>query len=424
MRYFLLFFLFISCIFSAKAQKFYDAELLSGNEPIIRYGMDTTQNWWAITASFTGYARLTVNGRATSVFDSIQSPVFSPDGVQWAAFALKSNQWHLLTADTVLPLPFTHVNELQFSPNSEVLAFVGYRAKEASIFSFVLEPSPINLEKFTLVHHKSPLLVIRKKGSFFLSWNGANIAYVGARGSSAALVVNGVEGQLFDDILPFGFWNDGLMLYAGKSGLQWRVYKNDDPLTGSFTGIREPKMNFNGTNAVFIGTYTQGELVTLISEQYSVPIVGKLYDNVNSVVLHPSAGLFAYRATQNGQTFVVMNRTEYLGAENVGLPQFSFDGSELFFLGCNTDCFMSVNGKRNDLETLFDSEFDFAIAPCTGTFAFSSSTSLTVRRVTSKAVYSGFMVDEIGNPRFNWRENRYETLGRISERLYLIWCEM
>lgn len=407
----------------AFAGRFTERELLSGAEQVVRYGMDTTDNWWAITQPFTAKYRLTVNSVSTTAYDTVAAPVFSPDGTFWAALAVKQQQWHIITADGELPLVYNHAEELQFSADSYSLSLVGYRGDEAMLVSYAIVDDDTTEQRKLQLRGK-PLLLLKKTGPYFLNPTGNRRAYVGMRSGSKVVNVEGKESLTFDDIVPVGFWYDGGFLYGGKLGGQWKLYKDNEDLTGSFSGFSEAMVNTLGTVVAFIGSYESGSVVVVVSDEYYEPVIGERFDVVKNLVLHPTARLYAYNAMDNGVPFVVFNSAKYSTTLTSSRPQFSWNGKYLVFIACDIECSLNIDGKQYPLYSEYDVNYPIVAVPSTSTFAYISSTSLAVRKYTSKEVSTGMIVDEMSAPRYNSRIHAYEMLGRINQRLYMVRYEL
>ena len=132
--------------------------------------------------------------------------------------------------------------------------------------------------------------------------------------------------------------------------------------------------------------------------------------------------MIGYRAVDNGKNLVVLNSVEYSGGEYSSKPIFTYDGSELYFLGCNNDCFLNVNGRNYPILNDLTLNASYAKKPNSETLAYSTSTSLVVRDLQFSTLYAGKMVDEVSEPIYNWKLSRYEALGKINDRLYLMYC--
>jgi len=386
-----------------------DYSLLDGSEPIAAFGMDTTLHWWAITIPFTNQYRLIVDGDFTDTYENLTIPVFSPDGQRWSAFGIANGELHLINESETLILPGAGQKwgEIVYSGDSETL-----------VYSY----SIAGLEYIVGGRHKYSGL--QRHGKLFVSYDGKKIAFTGYRGSNLVLSVNGRESQLFDDILPVGFWNDGNMLYAAKSGNSWQIYIGDKAVTESFTNVTEAQMNRFGTVAGFAVSFLSGEqAAVLIADEYYEPLIGRTYSKVMNITLHPEIPIMVYNAIDEYKNLVVMNTVEYDGGFYSGKPVFSYDGEDLLFIGCDEiNCFASINGRKYKINTSLNVRDQFAIKPGSGTICYSTSASMIVRYLESNRLHAGMMVDQIVAPRYNWRYKCYETLGRINERLYLLTC--
>ncbi len=64
----------------------------------------------------------------------------------------------------------------------------------------------------------------------------------------------------------------------------------------------------------------------------------------------------------------------------------------------------------------------FAHAPKSRSLAYSTSTSLVTTLFDQGYISLSKMMDEIIVPRYNRFTNRYETLGRLNQSLYMLSC--
>lgn len=406
------------------AQRFSETELLGGAEILVKYGMDTTSNWWAVTQPFTERYRLTVNGTETDVYETIGNPVFAPDGGTWAALGIRNSQWHLITDGAEIPLRYNNAEELVFSADSRTLSYLGYRGDEAWIVTCEIV-SDEGAGRTRLRPYGEPLPVLKKTGSYFVSPGGRRRAYVGLRSDSKVVNIEGRESFQFDDVAPIGFWYDGSFLYGGRLGPMWKLYKNDEELTGSFVGFSEGKVNAEGTVAAFIGAYENNAAVVVLSDEYYDPVVGEKFNKVMNLTLHPTLRMYACNAVDNNAAPIVLyNGARYSTTFDSSIPRFTWNGNHLTYMNCDIECALNVDGRQHPLYGDFNVTLPFVVDPSTSTFAYVSSTSLAVRRYTTKDVYMGMIVDEMSAPRFNRHTRSYEMLGRINQRLYMITCKL
>ncbi|MGA2297494.1 MAG: hypothetical protein ABSG15_08105 [FCB group bacterium] len=388
------------------ADKCKDYKIYDAPEDINSFGMDTTNHWWALLGTYSTVSTLIIDGQKAGTFVEIRNLIFSPDGNRWAFFGRDNVQWHVVTNDTIFALPGTDVKEMQFSPNSEAL-----------VYSYMEGDYEVIIMPGRRIH------VYQRQGTFFLSQDGRKIAFMGYRGDKVILNINGIESTAYDDIKPFGFSSDGKMIYAVFNGITWEVFRGEDVVTDSYSNITETAINLEGTVAAFIARQTSGNYITImLSDEYYNPIVGKPYDAAYNLILHPHTSLVCYAAQIASSNLVVLNNTEYSGGLENSKPMFTYDGSEIYFAGCDIDCFLNISGKKYPVSTMLNLNSYYAKKPGNNSIAYSTSSSMIVREIESGTMYAGMMVDTLISPRYNWREDRYETLGKINKRLYLLTC--
>ena len=403
---FCLFIVFIALQLNSKAQKCIDYMLLQGPENISAYGVDTTDHWWSVIESVKGSYRMVIDGKRSEIYRNIKNLVFSPDGNRWAYFAQDNVQWYLIANDTTIMIPASDVGDMNFSPNSQSLV---YSYMEGEYEKIILPNKKIN--------------VYQRQGNLYLSQSGDKFAFIGFRGDLKVININGVESPAYQDIKPIGFWYDNKMIYAAKNGTVWEIYKDDKAISETYMDIYDCAINNQGNVFAVLARQSGGRCVgILFSDEYTEPIISKPYDNVSSLALHPSLPMFAFKGSIDNNYFIVLNNIEYHAGREPGIPFFTYDGSDLYFLGCDLDCFVNVNGQKYSVPAQFDLGMYYAMKPSSKTIAYTTSTSMAVREIEFNRLYAGMMVDELIPPRYNWRKQRYESLGKINQKLYLLTC--
>jgi hypothetical protein len=182
-------------------------------------------------------------------------------------------------------------------------------------------------------------------------------------------------------------------------------------------------MNIWGTAAGFLARRTPTNAVgILLSDEYYAPLITKPYDYVSGLALNPLIDLMAFKARYNNSEFIVLSNTEYAGGTENGNPHWTHDGSELYFSGFATDCFVNIDGRRYNLNQMFDRIDDFVMKPRSKTIAYATSSNLVVRDLVSGTIYAGKMMDYTTKPIYDWRKKSYISLGVISRRVYLLEC--
>ncbi len=398
----------LAAVSFAKADRCSDEILLDGSETIVSYGMDTTNHWWAVTSPFTNTFRLIVDGKASDVYNEFTELVFSPNGEKCACYAKDSKQWYLLTEEGASPLPGTEPGEINYSPNSEVMSF-----------------SYMEAEQETILTPTRKIRVYQRTGRYFLSFGGERLAFLGYRGNGMVVNINGKESHVFDEIKPLGFWSDGGFLYSARNGNLWELYKDEKALTESYSEISEMVINLTGTAAGLIAKTTAGTYHgVLISDEYYEPLVSKFYDFASNITIHPTNPIIAFSAVYNSRSLVVMSSTEFSGGQQTSKPRFTCDGSDLYFFGCDIDCFVNISGRKISTNNQLSLDADYAMKPGDMSIAYASSSSMVIRLLQTNELIAGRMLDEVKSPRYNWRNKQYESLGRISQRLYFLRCKI
>jgi hypothetical protein len=381
-----------------------DEMVYDGLDNVKAMGIDSTGHYWFITQTNSGYTTLHIDKWSSKPYESIRHLRFSPDGSSWAFFARDNVSWYIVTNDTSITLFCDDVVLLGFSPSSQVLY---YAFKLGAEIEYHIGNKVIRGSNST--------------GEIFVSQNAERYAIGGWRGDRKVFSLQGWETTPSEDIRPLGFWNDGSFMYISKSGSGYEIYKDKEPISESYLEIKEYKMNLEGTSAAFLARRTQNVSVgVIISDQYYDPLVSSPFESVRNLALHPTLPLMAFVATENNTEFVVLSNTRFSGGQETGAPVFTHDGSQLYFPGCATDCFINIDGRRFNLYQMFSMMTDFVLKPKSNTIAYATNSSLVVRYLETKELVAGMMVDRIISPIFDWRRNAYISLGTINNRIYLL----
>jgi len=384
-----------------------DYLIFDGSEPVLNYGIDTTGNWWAITQPFGNYKRLIVNGERLEEYNQIFAPIFSNDGWKWATFGEYQGTWYLITNDDIFELNATGVGNLGFTQNSKHLVYSYF---QANIEHIVLPTKTIE--------------VYGKIGSFFVNNDATKFAFKGLRGRSYVLNINGKETPTFDEIIPIGFWHDDSFIFAAKNGNNWQIYKDNKPITQNYSNIRNPLINQKGTVLAFIATtFSNSNIAVTISDEFAEPLESRQYDLVSYLTLHPEYPIVAFFAKNQNNSYIVVNTAEYSTNANTSPPHFTSDGEDVYFLACDFSCFASISGIRYTLSNSINPQTPVAVKSSSKTIAYITSSSLIMLFLENNRMHSGMMVDKIISPIYNYKTKRYETIGRISNKLYLLTCQ-
>lgn len=397
----------VSCFSVRSEEKCIDYILYDGAEKLIDYGMDTTKNWYAITEPFPNRYRLIVNGDELQAMYQVTTPVFSQNGLRWAAFAKDNSGWMLFTEKDMISFNATEVSDVSFSEDSKV---IGY-----SFFETNLEVVRIGNEEFR---------EYRKKPGLWVDHLGRQVAYVVQSSNQEVVKVNGKQLNAFDKVYPVGFWNDGDFIYVGQFGGYSQVYKGKVAISETYLNVPDIKINRKGNVVAYLAYMTNKRYVAkLISDEFKEPMISSRYDMVSDLVLHPTAPIMAYSAVLYNAFSINMNLTEYYSGESNTTPRFTWNGEELFFLGCRINCFFSINGVNYNTKKTFPVDRYYAHKPGSMSFAYTTGSTMVVRYLEDGFMRAGMMVNETIEPRYNRFEDRYETLGSTNNRLYLLTCK-
>ena len=390
-----------------KADMCSEEVIFDGAENVVGMGIDTTGHYWIITSPVQGYYRLIIDGKQSDRFKAIKMLRFSNDGQRWVCFVKDNVNWNIMTNDTLIRLDCDSVLNIGFSPNSEVL-YYAYK---------------IGTQVFYKIGNRALIRSIAGTGEMYVSWAAKRYAIGEIRGDRKIYKLQGWETPTYDEIRPLGFWNDGEFLYLVKIGNYWEIYKGKESISETYTNITEAAMNIWGTAAGFLARRSSNDAVgILLSDEYYEPLISKSYESVSGLALNPMIDLIAFKATYNRTNFIVLSSTEYSGGEETGNPHWTYDGSELYFSGCSSDCFINIDGRKYNLNQMFERIDDFVVKPGSKTIAYASGSNLVVRDITSGSIYAGKMMDYVTKPIYDWGKSAYVALGRIANRVYLLQC--
>lgn len=407
MKYFFTIIILLASFYSVNSQDICkDFRLYNGEEILVDFGMDTTFNWWAITQPTTDRQRLIVNGEESTIFNSIRPPVFSCDGLTWATYAIDQGVTTLFTRDTTIFVFAAEPGEIHFSSMTNELV---YTYVKGDIETVVLPSRKVDM--------------MNKGGKLVINQNATRYAYPVRRGSSFAMMINGKETTIHDQVIPVGFNIENKFVYAARSGNGWQVYEDDRSVSEIYPDLYEFAINREGTVYAFTVRSFNGRHQTItFSNEYYEPLISKQYEMVNNLVLHPFLALTGFSAVFQTIRYVGMNTAEYFAGIQPGRPQFTYDGEEMFFMSCDLDCFLNINGRRFNIKIRLEPGNPIEVAPGTRTFAYSTNANMMVYFLETGAIHAGMMADYVSPPRYNRFDNRYEAIGVIGNRLYLLTC--
>jgi hypothetical protein len=398
---------FFTLFVSAYSDRCYDIQLLDGSEQLVDFGFDTTYNWWAVTQPYSNKQKMYINDYASDSYFSVSKPIFSPDGDRWAFFVKGVSGWNLVCDKVEYKLDADKPGVIVFSSNSENIVYSYYMGDLETI---------ISVDDTVQMRYRS--------GELYVNRDGRKFAFVENRGGVKSIYDDGQISDSYEDILPIGYWNDDRFAYGTFDGANWEIRIGNEVVSDIYQSITEAKINLDGEYLAFVGSLAFGrQEAVLISNQMKEPIMGKNYPLISGLAIHPHEPMIAYKAkTQLNNEIIVFNSVEYSSGRENSQPFFSYDGSEMYFISCNIDCYLVVNGRRINAPNGIFLDGTYARKPKSNTIAYASSASLVVRDLDTQTLYAGKMMDYTGPVRYNWRMDEYESLGVINNRLYLQVC--
>lgn len=378
--------------------------ILDGSVPLVDFGIDSTRNWWAITAPFTGQFRVWINGEESESYIDAEKLTFSPSGEKYAYFARMNSGWNVVTNDDKISINAYEVGDIKFSRIGDKLAYSYTESNQEYLYM-----------------NNNKIILNKRVGEFFINQRGNKYAYVSNRGNSYVMNINGKESHLYDGIKPMGFMQNDKFMYAAQNGNQWEVYSDDEVLTEAYQNISETKINNAGNTAAVIAQLANNYFITVtFNDEYIEPIYSGQYDDLRYLTIHPNDALVACSGMLNHSYFVLLNTTEYFAEENCQAPKFTHDGEELYFLSCRLSCFITINGQKHKLPGFVSTDVNFTKKPGAMSISYASANSIVLQEITTGELYASIIIDKIYDPIYNWKNNYYETVASIGDRLYLL----
>ena len=403
--------LFLIFSFEAFSDQCADYLLLDGAEPLVGFGLDTTDHWWAITSPYQNMYRLHVDGESFDPAFRIVGPVFSPNSEDWSAIMQDNMGWYIIDQDSIHDFNATLGVEITYSQDG---LSRGYTYKLGD---------EINSEEVIVINDTSFNVFNKVANSLELAFNYQGYAYSIFRNGKYFININGKESTLYDEVKQIGFFENGDYFYAARIGEFWQIYRNFDPISEYYLGLNDLQINPMGDVLAYSALLTSRYYVAvIIADDLNEAIESNRYSLISDVTLHPYDKIIMYNAVYNQVNFVCMNFTEFDAGLNNSKPLFSHDGEDSFFLTCRITCAMNVNGIKISTNNNYFLGREFAFAPGARSIAFTTNSGLVMRYVDNDLLYSGSMMDLVRGLRFNRFADRYEALGVINNRLYLLTC--
>lgn len=168
---------------------------------------------------------------------------------------------------------------------------------------------------------------------------GDRVAYVATRTEGTAMVVDGREEALFDDVREPVFSEAGRRLaYAARRGIDWFVVVDGEegPV---YEGVSAPVFSPDGGRIAHAALSGEKWFVVVDGQagpSFDVPPAGRslrsLVSDADDIVFSPGGQRVPYLAPRGRRKVVVVDGQEWPGEGEVGRPIFSPDGSRVAWL--------------------------------------------------------------------------------------------
>ena len=264
--------------------------------------------------------RVMVNEYKGKLYDSVCSPVFSPDGKSFIYKALQGKRWLWITSNN---------SELKVDKD-DTINFVRY--------------SPNNIE----------------------------IAYVTAKDKKLTMVFNGIISKGYDDINynSIAFSKDGKKIYYTASLNNKKMIVADNKEGLPFDDVGFPVLSTDDKRLAYRAINGKNSYA-VVDGKISPP-----FENIGAIIFGNNGKHYAFQAMLNNKHIVVLDGAASEKYEFVHTLCFSPDGERLAYALEATEKgkdgfnhYISLNGKQSELyETVVEESFRFS--PDSKTLAF------------------------------------------------------
>jgi hypothetical protein len=382
-----------------------DSLLLDASLGIKSFGYDTTGNWWAIAEIGSAASILVVNGTHYGPFDSITKPVFTADGSNFFAAAVRT-QILTVVQKNASPLP------LDGLLTSIAVSAVG---SQWCAVTAVGSEYTLTTESTRYTTNVLPQQVkVDQSGT---------VSWVEQRGNQQCLMVMNDIVLCADIITNAGFWYDGLPVYAAQNAQNVGVYIGQQLLSTSalVLGLTVQPL---GNACAWIAKRSNGNPQVLmyapdmISPWESVPS-----ESITGMVLSPTDALVAFKNIRNGRQLVNYNNAEYSAGTTTSPLAFSAGGEHMVYCSLDPDAAVVVNGKRTYIRGGVNVSEPPCITASGTTMAWSSATTMVMVDLTTQTLVMGKMCDSIGPTMYNRTTKTFHALGVFGGRLFDVFCK-
>ncbi len=389
------------------AQECTDVLLLDAVERVRTMNLDSTGHWWAVTQPFEDLMGLIVDGKAYGPYESVLNPRFSFDGSNFAASVKVQGRWVVRTIEDSIPLEGDVLYDTYLPSMSSTPWWIHGNGADMRISTF----------------QQSYRCASAPQG-LCSDPTGTIVAWVESRGTQFALLVNGREAAIADDVLLGGILADGSVVHARKFGLRWWVYAGTQEIAPSLAAVSQLMVNTNGTACAWAALDAAGfQRVYCYSAEMNNPWMSVPLEHAAGVVISPVEALVAAKVILNGNPMVLYNGAMYPAGKQTGPLAFSNDGGTLCYGGVDGDPFVCINGKRHWVKGSVNLTVPLLLDNSNTAVAWPSATTLAYVNVETNILRLGKMCDVMGPAVYNKQSKSFMALGLVTGRLFLLTCK-
>lgn len=384
-----------------------DRMLLDNTAELLRYGIDSTGHWWAITKPYSQRVGVVIDSVVQGSYEDATAPLFNFDGTKWAFTSVLADQWYIVTSDSAFRTT-TARPRIMFPSQGHDLWWVERNGTDWLLTNGSRGYQSINNITDAALH---PL--------------GMVVAWLERLPASVVLMQNGKEIARGDDILLGGILMSGECVYAIRSGEQWEVRIGISSQASQLSRVASLQVNPMGTMAAWIA-HRSGlpARVQIYSPDFIEPWESPQLASVgDTVVMSPFDALVAYKATIANSSAIGFNGAAYPCGVTCGTPTFSHDGKTMAYASYHIDNYVYVNGKRYRVDAKVPMSGPLLVSPSGESVSWSSSTTLVVVDLTMERMQMGKMCDRVTDPIYDRSTDTYRCLGDVNGRLYLLQCK-
>ena len=383
-----------------------DELILDNTAELVRFGIDSTDHWWAITRPFADRYEVVIDGEVVGSYEQVQQPIFSFDGTTWAFRAATAQRSFIATNGGVRQFA-TIIDTIVLPSQSTDLWYVERNGTD-----------------WLLTNGSSQYRSIYSIKNVCLHPHGLIAAWIEKLPEGVLLMRNGTEIARGEDLILGGVMMSGECLYAVRSGGRWDIKVGETTIAEGLSKVAALQTNPLGDVAAWIAySFSAPPRVQMYSPEFIEPWSSLPLDSVSeTLVLSPFSALVAYHAIINRSRSVGFNGAAYPRGTQAGRPIFSHDGQTMAYASYQDENYVVVNGKRHRIDARVPLNSPLTINSMGTKAAWTSTTTLVSVDLEFETLTMGKMCDAVSDPIYDRERRTFRAIGVITGRLYLLEC--